>query len=364
LRPRLSVVVPGHNRADLLHLCLASVVRHAPDGADVLVVDDASADRIVSDTAAKFAGVRVLRLERRGGFCVAANAGLRAAAAPVVELLNDDTEVTPGWADAALAHFDDPSVGAVAPLVLCGPPTDATPLIDSAGDRYFAGGVAGKRGRGRPLGPEFLHGTAGRRRTGRPPPTCSNASRATRSWSSGATCPPRGCCGRCRCTPPSSPARRGGAGARGTCCRSCAAGCAPWAARRASSATAATCAAASPRPTRKVGGLNHDSGAEQPSAADPANSGFSVSSHAVAFRQFAIPFARPSDFFITPVLPDCRIGLCRRVALEICSPPWGAIGASNGWGVGFPGTGTGPPGRLPVSTTGRSIREIRYKENG
>jgi GT2 family glycosyltransferase len=157
LRPPLSVVIPAHNRADLLRLCLASVVRHAPDGAEVLVVDDASPDRIVSDTAAAF-GARVLRLERRGGFCAAANAGLGAAAAPVVELLNDDTEVSPGWADVALAHFDDPSVGAVAPLVLCRPSTDTTPLVDSAGDRYFVGGVAGKRGRGRPLGPAFLQG--------------------------------------------------------------------------------------------------------------------------------------------------------------------------------------------------------------
>jgi GT2 family glycosyltransferase len=157
LRPRLSVVVPGHNRADLLHLCLASVVRHVPAGAEILVVDDASPDGSVSDTAAQF-GVRALRLERRGGFCAAANAGLRAATAPVVELLNDDTEVSPGWADAALAHFDDPSVGAVAPLALCGPPADAAPHIDSAGDRYFAGGIAGKRGRGLPLSPEFLRG--------------------------------------------------------------------------------------------------------------------------------------------------------------------------------------------------------------
>ncbi len=30
--------------------------------------------------------------------------------------------------------------------------------MDSAGDRYFLGGVAGKRGHGRPLGPEHLQG--------------------------------------------------------------------------------------------------------------------------------------------------------------------------------------------------------------
>ena len=53
---------------------------------------------------------------------VAANAGVRTATADVVELLNDDTEVTAGWAEAALAHFDDARVAAVAPLVLLGEP--------------------------------------------------------------------------------------------------------------------------------------------------------------------------------------------------------------------------------------------------
>src|SRR5205823_1699570 len=97
-----------------------------------------------------------LRLPRRRGFCVAANAGIEAATAPVVELLNDDTEVEPGWAAAALAHFADPTVAAVAPLVLRWSGAGAATHIDSAGDRYFRGGVAGKRGHGEPLGPDYL----------------------------------------------------------------------------------------------------------------------------------------------------------------------------------------------------------------
>jgi GT2 family glycosyltransferase len=158
LRPPLSIVIPSHDRADLLHLCLQSVVCHAPAGTEVLVVDDASPQERVSETAKEFGGVRVLRLDRRSGFCVAANRGIRAANAEVVELLNDDTEVSFGWADAALTHFGDASVGAVAPLVLYGPPTNDTPCVDSAGDRYSVGGIAGKRGHGQPLGPEFLQG--------------------------------------------------------------------------------------------------------------------------------------------------------------------------------------------------------------
>jgi GT2 family glycosyltransferase len=145
---RLSIVIPSFSRTDLLALCLESLQQHAPAGTDILVADDASVGHAVSATARRFSGVRVLRLPRRGGFCTAVNAGIKAAAGDVIELLNDDTEVTAGWANAALRWFDDPHVGAVAPLVLCSPEGNT---IDSAGDRYFAGGVAAKRGRGQPL---------------------------------------------------------------------------------------------------------------------------------------------------------------------------------------------------------------------
>jgi GT2 family glycosyltransferase len=91
--------------------------------------------------------VKTLRLPQRSGFCVAANRGIAAAGAPIVELLNDDTEVEPGWADAALECFSLPGVVAVAPLVLK-LPRSAEPRIDSAGDCYHPGGFARKRGHG------------------------------------------------------------------------------------------------------------------------------------------------------------------------------------------------------------------------
>jgi GT2 family glycosyltransferase len=157
LLPDLSIVIPSHNRSDLLRACLHSVTRFAPASCEVLVVDDASPDASASAVAAQYRRVRAIRLPSRRGFCVAANAGLAAARGPIVELLNDDTEVTPGWSEAALAWFREPSVGAVAPLVLCWPGGGiGAARIDSAGDRYFVGGVAGKRCRGEILGPQHL----------------------------------------------------------------------------------------------------------------------------------------------------------------------------------------------------------------
>jgi GT2 family glycosyltransferase len=167
--PSLTVIIPSHNRADLLAHCLRTVVRHAPPGTEILVVDDGSPHAQASSVAQRFAAVRTVHLRRRRGFCAAINAGIRASHASIVELLNDDAEVTAGWAEPALAHFQDRTVAAVAPLVFCKAPAcygafptcptksnEANPLVDSAGDRYYRGGVAGKRGHRKPLDRAYL----------------------------------------------------------------------------------------------------------------------------------------------------------------------------------------------------------------
>jgi GT2 family glycosyltransferase len=148
----LSIIIPTHRRTDLLRACLHAVTRHAPPHAEIIVVDDASAGAAASALAASFA-VRAIRLERQRGFAVAANTGIRASSGDIVEMLNDDTEVQPGWADAVLPWFADPAVGSVAPLVLTWPDGK---IIDSVGDRYYLGGVAGKRGHGETLMPHHL----------------------------------------------------------------------------------------------------------------------------------------------------------------------------------------------------------------
>jgi GT2 family glycosyltransferase len=145
----LSVIIPSHRRTDLLQLCLTSVVRFAPSGTEIIVVDDGSKDAIISRTAERFKGVKVIHRPKPGGFCAAANAGIAAATSPIIEMLNDDAEVTEGWAGAPLELFADSRVAAVAPLVLQNDPERLArgllPLIDTAGDDYDRGGFARKR---------------------------------------------------------------------------------------------------------------------------------------------------------------------------------------------------------------------------
>lgn len=144
MTPALSVVIPSHRRVDLLVACLTALADHAPPDTQVIVVDDGSPGHAVTRCAGRFAGVEVIRHDRPRGFCAAANAGIARAAAPIVQMLNDDAEVTAGWAAPALAAFADPDIVAVAPLVL----RHADGRIDSAGDDYDPAGFARPRGRG------------------------------------------------------------------------------------------------------------------------------------------------------------------------------------------------------------------------
>jgi GT2 family glycosyltransferase len=138
---RLTVVIPTRHQADLLRRAVQSVRDHAPPDTQLVVVADGPC---ASRPPSLPGDVTLLQRPRPLGFCAAANAGIRAAAAPIVQLLNDDAEVTAGWAEPALAALAHPAVVAVSPLILRWPGD----TIDSAGDAYDPGGFASKRGHG------------------------------------------------------------------------------------------------------------------------------------------------------------------------------------------------------------------------
>jgi GT2 family glycosyltransferase len=151
--PTLSIVIPTYNGLGHLQRLLPSVRRHAPPGTQVIVVDDASSDGTSGWLKTRHPWVEVVVLSANEGFCGAVNAGVARARGDVVELLNNDTEVAPGWAEPALAHFGDATIGSVAPLVLF---LDRPDVIDSAGQEYHICGWARNRGYGQTLRGEFL----------------------------------------------------------------------------------------------------------------------------------------------------------------------------------------------------------------
>ncbi len=147
--PTLSIVIPTYNGRHLLDACLRSVKACQPASSpiEVIVADDASTDGTVPWIDHHYPWVQVVSRKTNGGFCAAANGGIAAARGTFIQLLNNDAEVTPGWAEAGLRPFDDPSVGSVAPLVLV---RSDPSRVDSAGDGYAFFGWPFKRGHGEP----------------------------------------------------------------------------------------------------------------------------------------------------------------------------------------------------------------------
>jgi glycosyltransferase involved in cell wall biosynthesis len=100
--PRLSVVVPTYNDAAMLRLALARLRLQtlARIAYEVVVVDDGSADetpQVIADASSDGAHVRGVRLAHNQGRSAARNAGIRAAAAPIIVFVDSDVLVLPDF---------------------------------------------------------------------------------------------------------------------------------------------------------------------------------------------------------------------------------------------------------------------------
>jgi GT2 family glycosyltransferase len=102
----LSIVIPTHDTRDLVLRAVASVLAQQEGAeAELLVVDDGSADGTAAAVAAAAPAARVLRSATPSGFTAAANRGLAAARGDPLLLLNSDTELEGGALAALAAAF-------------------------------------------------------------------------------------------------------------------------------------------------------------------------------------------------------------------------------------------------------------------
>jgi GT2 family glycosyltransferase len=106
---RVSLVIP-HYLGDVLSRCVRSVVLNTDlSHVEVIVANDQPRDDgSIVRAIAILPSLRVVDVGGGRGFGAAVNAGIRAARSPLVFLLNNDAEVTPGWLppmlDAAAEH--------------------------------------------------------------------------------------------------------------------------------------------------------------------------------------------------------------------------------------------------------------------
>lgn len=114
--PALSVLVPTYNRAELLAVCLESVM--ASDVAmEIVVVDNASTDAtpdLLQTLARRDRRLRVVRQPENVGFFANMQTALGLAEGAAITLLGDDDMVQPGNFERKLALLDaEPDIGLV-----------------------------------------------------------------------------------------------------------------------------------------------------------------------------------------------------------------------------------------------------------
>ncbi len=90
----ISVVIPTFNRAGLVPLAIRSVLAQTHPAAEIIVVDDGSADRTPEVLAEFGSRIRAIRQEN-GGLSAARNTGIKAARTEWIAFLDDDDEYAP-----------------------------------------------------------------------------------------------------------------------------------------------------------------------------------------------------------------------------------------------------------------------------
>lgn len=113
--PRVSIIIPVFNQVRYTRICLDRLFANSPLAlCQIIVVDNHSTDATPQLLGAYGDAIRVIRNHTNLGFAAACNQGARAATAPYLLFLNNDTEVQPGWLEPLLETIDsDPDIAAV-----------------------------------------------------------------------------------------------------------------------------------------------------------------------------------------------------------------------------------------------------------
>lgn len=114
--PKLSIVIPTYNRAELLRECLTSM-QHAPADCEIVVLDNASPDntpQLVQEFAVKDSRIRSIRHDQNLGPMVNFEKALAAGRGEYICLTCDDDIFLPGNFDKKLRILDThPEIGLV-----------------------------------------------------------------------------------------------------------------------------------------------------------------------------------------------------------------------------------------------------------
>lgn len=116
--PFVAIIVPAYNEAEVIQASLSSLLELRYPYYEIIAVDDGSTDGTyekMKEFEGNHYGVRVQVFRKENsGKAETLNYGIRRSKAPVVVCMDADSRLTADALRFAVAHFDDPHVGAVA----------------------------------------------------------------------------------------------------------------------------------------------------------------------------------------------------------------------------------------------------------
>lgn len=144
----VSVVIPNWNGEKYLRECLQSLKKQDFQKFEIIVADNGSEDGSVAMMKKEFPEVKILRMKKNEGFCRAVNKGIRAAKAPYILLVNNDTYAETTFVKEMFRGIrrHKNCFSCQAKMMQKAHPN----LIDDAGDFYSALGWAFAQGKGEP----------------------------------------------------------------------------------------------------------------------------------------------------------------------------------------------------------------------
>jgi GT2 family glycosyltransferase len=142
--PLLSVIIPNWNGVRHLPTCLDALRRQTYPHLEIILVDNASIDESVALVRHNYSEVALVQLNQNLGLTGGINRGIQVARGEIIAPLNNDTEVSPAWAEALVAALlDHPDAGMAASKMLL---FDRRDTLHSAGDAYGVDGIPINRG--------------------------------------------------------------------------------------------------------------------------------------------------------------------------------------------------------------------------
>ncbi len=104
---KVAIVILNYNGKIHLETYLPSVVKHAPEWAEVIIADNGSSDDSLAFLKAQYPQLKTIVLDKNYGFAGGYNKALEQIKAEYYVLLNSDVEVSAGWLEVIIDEMDE-----------------------------------------------------------------------------------------------------------------------------------------------------------------------------------------------------------------------------------------------------------------